>query len=91
MIHSMAGGNLKDYGVFDIAKVELLEGDIGKVIYVVSTFKDLKEGDIVLIPDNFNIEGVKAKVLRVDKKVHEQNFPIPIKRLKTILKIYENR
>ena len=87
----MAGGNLKDYGVFDIAKVELLEGDIGKVIYVVSTFKDLKEGDIVLIPDNFNIEGVKAKVLRVDKKVHEQNFPIPIKRLKTILKIYENR
>ena len=91
MIHSMAGGNLKDYGVFDIVKVELLEGDIGKVIYVVSTFKDLKEGDIVLIPDNFNIEGVKAKVLRVDKKVHEQNFPIPIKRLKTILKIYENR
>ncbi len=87
----MAGGNLKDYGIFDIAKVELLEGDIGKVIYVVSTFKDLKEGDIVLIPDNFNIEGVKAKVLRVDKKVHEQNFPIPIKRLKTILKIYENR
>ena len=91
MIHSTAGGNLKDYGIFDIAKVELLEGDIGKVIYVVSTFKDLKEGDIVLIPDNFNIEGVKAKVLRVDKKVHEQNFPIPIKRLKTILKIYENR
>ena len=85
MIHSTAGGNLKDYGFYDIAKVRLLEE--GEAVYVISEIKDLKVEDIVLIP--YQNVKVKARVERIDKKVHEQNFPIPIKRLKKIIRICE--
>lgn len=81
MIHSTAGGNLKNYGFFDIAKVRLLEDD--SAVFVVSEIKGLKIGDVVII--SYKNTQAKAKVERVDKKIHEQNFPIPIKRLGKII------
>lgn len=84
MIHSTAGGNLKEYGYFDIAKVEYLEN--GEKAFVLSTNEEIKEGDIVLVAIS-DIEEKEAKVIRIDKHVHEQNFPIPIKRLKKIVRL----
>ena len=84
MIHSTAGGNLKEYGYFDIAKVEYLEN--GEKAFVLSTNEEIKEGDIVLVAIS-DIEEKEAKVIRLDKHVHEQNFPLPIKRLKKIVRL----
>lgn len=84
MIHSTAGGNLKEYGYFDIAKVEYLEND--EKAFVLSTNEEIKEGDIVLVAIS-EFEEKEAKVIRIDKHVHEQNFPLPIKRLKKIVRL----
>ena len=84
MIHSTAGGNLKEYGYFDIAKVEYLEN--GEKAFVLSTNGEIKEGDIVLVAIS-EFEEKEAKVIRIDKHVHEQNFPLPIKRLKKIVRL----
>lgn len=84
MIHSTAGGNLKEYGYFDIAKVEYLEN--GEKAFVLSTNEEIKEGDIVLVAIS-ELEQKEAKVIRLDKHVHEQNFPLPIKRLKKIVRL----
>lgn len=84
MIHSTAGGNLKEYGYFDIAKVEYLEN--GERAFVLSTNEEIKEGDIVLVAISEIVEK-EAKVIRIDKHVHEQNFPLPIKRLKKIVRL----
>ena len=83
MIHSTAGGELKNYGYYDIAKVE---DSLGKTFFVFSPF-EVKVGDYVLVAKDIFEEGMKVRVLRIDKKVHEQNFPIPIKRLKKIIEI----
>lgn len=84
MIHSTAGGNLKEYGYFDIAKVEYLEN--GEKAFVLPTNEEIKEGDIVLVAIS-ELEQKEAKVIRLDKHVHEQNFPLPIKRLKKIVRL----
>ena len=84
MIHSTAGGKLKEYGYFDIAKVEYLEN--GERAFVLSTIEEIKGGDIVLVAFS-DIEEKEAKVIRIDKHVHEQNFPLPIKRLKKIVRL----
>ena len=84
MIHSTAGGNLKEYGYFDIAKVEYLEN--GEKAFVLSTNEEIKEGDIVSVAIS-ELEQKEAKVIRLDKHVHEQNFPLPIKRLKKIVRL----
>lgn len=83
MIHSTAGGKLKEYGYFDVAKVEYL--DTLEKAFVLSPIEDLQSDDIVVVKFS-EFEEKEAKVLRVDKHVHEQNFPIPIKRLKKIVR-----
>lgn len=83
MIHSTAGGKLKEYGYFDIAKVEYL--DTLEKTFVLSPIEDLQSDDIVVVKFS-EFEEKEAKVLRVDKHVPEQNFPIPIKRLKKIVR-----
>lgn len=72
MIHSTAGGKLKEYGYFDIAKVEYL--DTLEKAFVLSPIEDLQSDDIVVVKFS-ELEEKEAKVLRVDKHVHEQNFP----------------
>lgn len=83
MIHSTAGGKLKEYGYYDIAKVEYL--DTNEKAFALSTIENMKEGAVVAIAFS-DFEEREAKVLRIDKHVHEQNFPIPIKRLKKIIR-----
>ena len=81
MIHSLSGGTAKEYNVYDYAKVDV----DGKIMFFISDIHDLKAGDKVEVPVGTKNEiGV---VLRVDKNVTEQNFPIPAKRMKYIIRI----
>ena len=80
MIHSTAGGKLKEYSYYDIAKVKYLETE--QVAFVLCPIKEVKENDLVEVENEF-----EARVIRVDRNVFEQNFPIKISRLKKITKI----
>ena len=80
MIHSTAGGKLKEYSYYDIAKVKYLENE--QVAFVLCPIKEVKENDLVEVENEF-----EARVIRVDRNVYEQNFPIKISRLKKITKI----
>ena len=90
MIHSLAGGVLKEKKVLDLAKVEILDDYYSGVFWYVSNIKNLKENDIVLVPFKNGDITLKAKVLRVDKKVKEDAAPIPVKRLQTIISKAKN-
>ncbi len=81
MIHSTSGGVMYERKYYDYAKVEVN----GKNYFYISPFKDLKEGDIVSV--TIQNEVFTGKVIRVDKNVSEQNFPISAKKLKKIIEI----
>ena len=81
MIHSTSGGVMHERKYYDYAKVEVN----GKNYFYISPFKDLKEGDVVSVP--IQDEVYTGIVVRVDKNVSEQNFPISAKKLKNIIKI----
>lgn len=86
MIHSLAGGVLKDKKVFDFAKVEILDDYYSGVFWYISKIKSLKENDIVLVPFKNGDLLLKAKVLRVDKNVREDCAPVSVKRALEITK-----
>ena len=85
MIHSLAGGDFTLNDLIDFAKVEILQGiEQGKQFWYVSQIADLKVGDIVLVPFGIRNERLRAKVVRIDKKVSRLNAPIPLNRAKEI-------
>ena len=83
MIHSLSGGELKINNSYDFAKVENLNN--GDIYWYISPFPSLKINDIVLVPLKEN--QIKGRVIRIDKNVSEQSFPIPINRMRKIIKI----
>ena len=90
MIHSMAGGKLRTHDSHDYAKVRVLEGEMaGNIVWYLSSFPHLKENDMVLVPVGREGKPEKAIVVRVDHEVNELSFPIPIKRMKSILQILQ--
>lgn len=90
MIHSMAGGDIKNLRYADFAKVEILEGEsVGSKFFYLS-IDGVIEGMVVLVPVGVNNVPTKAKVLRVDKNVNSQVSPVPIKRAKSVIKIVKN-
>lgn len=84
MIHSLAGGVIREKKYFDFAKVKL---ETGEIYWYISAIKTLKPGDMVVVP--YGNGEVKAFVIRIDKHISEQVSPIPVKRAKAILKICE--
>lgn len=91
MIHSTAGGTMKEYGFFDFAKLKILDVTFsGEIVWAISPFKELDIGNIVEIPLGKEEKICQAEVLRVDRHVYEQNFPIPVKRMKKILRIVKH-
>ena len=91
MIHSLAGGNIRDLKIYDFAKVEFVEGEnIGKISWYINPFWQLKLGDLVLVPFGPRENLIKAKVLKIEHNVNEQVAPIPTKKAKEIFKIIEN-
>lgn len=84
MIHSLAGGELRTDKVCDIAKVEILENNT--ICYYICEIKDVKIGDVVLVPYGPVDELTMAKVLRIDKNMNSKNFPFKFERMKKICK-----
>ena len=90
MIHSLSGGQLKINTNYDFAKVEILEGESASLAFwFISPFKELKEGQIVVVLFGRENKEVKGKVLRIDRNVNEQSSPFPIKRMKKIVNILD--
>ncbi len=85
MIHSLAGGKIKEYKIVDLAKLEF-ENNLGEYFLYISEIKDLKENDFVLAPFGVIDEPKKAKVIKLDKNINTQNISIKVDRLKKIFK-----
>lgn len=84
MIHSLAGGNLSEERVCDIAKVKVLSD--GVELFCLCEFSDIKVGDIVSVPYG-NLDNLeRVEVLRIDKKVNSKNFPMNFDMMKRIQK-----
>ena len=89
MIHSLAGGEIRELTYADFAKVEIVEDGAfkGSKFWYISEIKDVKEGDFVLAPIGVNNRLYKARIERIDKFVNSQVSPVPMKRAKKIVKI----
>lgn len=81
MIHSLAGGVVKESQFFDFVKVKF---DDGSSFWYINDIFDLKVGDYVLAPIGKNEILTRAEVLRIDKNINGQTSPIPLKRMKKI-------
>lgn len=85
MIHSCAGGVIRDKKLFTLAKVEILS--TGDIRWYISNLPLLEVDDEVIVPFGRENVETRAKVLRVDHDVSEQVTPIPARRLKEILRL----
>ena len=88
MIHSCAGGVVKDKKYFDFAKVEILS--TGEVKWYICNLPLVVAGDIVIVPYGKDNVREKAKVIRIDRGVSEQVSPVPARHAKEILEICED-
>lgn len=86
MIHSLAGGKIRDLDINDFAKVEITEGaEQGKIFWYISKIITLKVGDCVLVPLGKNT--TRGKVLKIEKNLSAQVAPVPSSRAKEIIRI----
>lgn len=84
MIHSLAGGELKDIEIKNLVFVEL-EHNHDKCWYI-SEISNLKIGDVLLVPYGIIDELYEAKVLNIKNNVRSDMFTISFKRLKKVYK-----
>ena len=85
MIHSLAGGELREQHLYDFVKLEFEEKP-GQFFWYISNITDLEIGDYVLAPFGIIDELSKAKVIRIDKNINSQSAPVSIKGMKQITK-----
>lgn len=84
MIHSLAGGKIRDLDFADFVKVKLIDTEPDKILWYTTDLIDLNEGDTVLVP--FGAQSAQAIVLKIERNLSSQVAPIPIKRAKNIIK-----
>ena len=90
MIHSLAGGKMRDLIIHDYAKVEILEGEfIGKFAWYIFNIIDLKVNDLVLVPFGHNPKATRAKVLKIERNFSSQVAPVTARHIKEIIKKIE--
>lgn len=87
MIHSLAGGNIKNLKVADFVKVEILEGPFKGDKYFYIALGTEKVDSTVIVPLGKNNTPTKAKVLRIDKNISNMVAPVPMNRAKQVIKI----
>ncbi len=87
MIHSLAGGSIREKKVADFYKVELLEGiNKGGLYWYISSIKNLNEGDIVIVPIGANNIHTKGQIKKIQKSVVQGCSPVPFNVVKSIIK-----
>ena len=84
MIHSLAGGELKEYQISNLVYVRLEHTD--EKYWYTTDIADLQVGDFVLVPFGLIDELYKAEILKVENNVRSDMFPISFKRLKQVYK-----
>lgn len=87
MIHSCAGGVVRDKKYLDFAKVEILSS--GEIKWYISNIPLLQAGDVVIVCVGRDSSEERAKVLQIDKNVSDQVAPVPVKHAREILRICE--
>ena len=88
MIHSLAGGELRLSEIISVVKLEFEEKP-GEYFWYMCNDKNIDVGDTVLAPFGIIDDLKRAKVVKLNRDMDSKNFPIPIKRLKTIYKKVE--
>lgn len=86
MIHSCAGGVVRDKKYFDFAKVEILS--TGEIKWFICNLPLVSTGDIVVVPCGKENKEEEAKVLRIDRGVSEQVSPVPARHAKEVLRVF---
>lgn len=82
MIHSMSGGVLSEFDNYTFVKVVF----DGSTPYWFVTDFEVSEGDRVLAPFGAGGIGKAATVVKVENNVSGQVSPVPIKRVKKLIK-----
>ena len=85
MIHSLAGGEIKDEVILNLAKLEF-EDLKGQYFWYIFDDIKIKRGDFVLAPFGLIDDLKPAKVVKLELNVNGKNFTIPYKKLKKIYK-----
>ena len=82
MIHSLAGGELKEYQISNLVYVKIKHND--EKCWCKTDITNLKVGDIILVPFGIINELFEAEVLKVENNVRSDTFPISFKKLKQV-------
>lgn len=90
MIHSLAGGSLREKRVEDFALVEISDGVLkgSKFWYLVGKL-NVDVGTGVVVPLGARDTEQKAKIIRVDRGVAQGQTPVPLNRAKYIIRRME--
>ncbi|MBR4270345.1 MAG: hypothetical protein IKQ31_01540 [Clostridia bacterium] len=85
MIHSLAGGFIKELEYADFVKVKILAGeDEGKLFWYTTDLIDISVGDRVEISLKGKI--IVGEVVKIERNLNNQTAPIPIKRTLSIIR-----
>ena len=87
MIHSLAGGDIKDVKSFTFCLVEIASGlNKGMKLWYTSSIFDLKCGDEVIVPLGASNKQEKGVVLKIIKNARFGMTPVPVNKAKEIIK-----
>jgi len=86
MIHSLAGGKIKDLEYADFVKVRFDYLGESKVGWYTTDLIDLNLGDKVAVPYGSPATEVVGTVEKIERNLSSQLSPIPIKRARKIIK-----
>ncbi len=86
MIHSLAGGKIKDLEFADFVKVRFDYLGENKIGWYTTDILELKIGDKVVVPYGYPASELVGTVEKIERNLSSQLAPIPIKRAKNIIK-----
>ncbi len=85
MIHSLAGGFVKELDYADFVKVKILDGeDEGKLFWYKTDLLDIRVGDRVEI--KLKNQLCVGEIVKIERNLNSQTAPIPIKRVQSIIR-----
>lgn len=86
MIHSLAGGKIKDLEFADFVKVRFEVAGEQKLGWYITDIVDLQVGSSVEIPYGYPPKQIIGTVQKIERNLSNQVAPVPIKRAKYITK-----
>ncbi len=85
MIHSLAGGVIKDNGVYTFVKVRFSQSPFDdRPFWYVCPFPEVEEGTGVFAPVGRENKILQGTVVKVERNLNEQLAPVPMNKIKEI-------